>query len=74
MEYMRLEGVLGGAVSRLINKGIAEKFGYRPNISLDEFKLYTDTKADNHQGMVKANLSVTMSEEDFNRLMEEVTK
>lgn len=72
MEYMRLEGVLGGAVSKLINKGIAEKFGYKPGISIDDFKLYTDTK--DNQEVVKVNLFASMTQEDFNRLIEEVTK
>ena len=74
MEYMRLEGVLGGAVSKLINKGIAEKLGYRPGINIDEFKLYTDTKDNGNQEIVKANLTVTMTQEDFNKLIEEATK
>lgn len=69
MEYMRLEGVLGGAVSRLINKGIAAKVGYKPNVQLNEFKLYTDDS-----DTIIANLTVKMSQEDFNRLIEEVTK
>jgi hypothetical protein len=69
MEYMRLEGVLGGAVSRLINKGIAAKVGYKPNVQLNEFKLYTDDS-----DTIIANLTVKMSQEDFNRLIEEATK
>lgn len=69
MEYMRLEGVLGGAVSRLINKGIAAKVGYKPNVQLNEFKLYTDDS-----NTIIANLTVKMSQEDFNRLIEEATK
>ena len=39
MEYMRIEGFLGGAISKLINKGIESKFGYKPDISLDQFHL-----------------------------------
>ena len=69
MEYMRLEGVVGGAVSRLINKGIAAKVGYKPNVQLNEFKLYTDDS-----DTIIANLTVKMSQEDFNRLIEEATK
>lgn len=69
MEYMRLEGVLGGAVSRLINKGIAAKVGYKPNVQLNEFRLYTDDS-----DTIIANLTVKMSQEDFNRLIEEATK
>lgn len=69
MEYMRLEGFLGNAVSKLINKGIENKFGYKPDISLDQFKLYTE-----EEDTVKVNLSVTMKQSDFDQLMEVMTE
>lgn len=70
MEYMRIEGFLGGAISKLINKGIAEKVGYRPDLELRAFTLYTDD--DNNY--IKADLSVRMTQNDFNKLIEEATK
>lgn len=69
MEYMRLEGFLGKAVSKLINKGVESKFGYKPNIQLNNFKLFTDDEE-----MVVVNMSVAMKQSDFERLFEEVTK
>ncbi len=71
MEYMRLEGVLGEAVSKLINKGIAEKFGYKPNVNLDNFIL----RAPGSDGdSVEVSMNLSMSQSDFNKLIEEVTK
>lgn len=74
MEYMRLEGVLGGAVSKLINKAIAEKFGYRPNIMLERFTLETGEHVTTKEGMVLVKMEVAMREEDFNKIIEEATK
>lgn len=70
MEYMRIEGFLGGAISKLINKGIEQKVGYRPDISLQGLKLETDDSEDN----IRLNASIIMSQDDFNKLLEEVTK
>ena len=68
MEYMRIEGFLGGAISKLINKGIESKFGYKPDILLDQFHLKTEDE------LVTANLTVTMKQSDFEKLFEEATK
>ena len=84
MEYMRLEGFLGGAVSKIINKVIAEKIGYKykPNITLESFNLRTVDKVEINMGddsesvsedIVIVDLSVTMRQSDFNKLIEEVT-
>ena len=70
MEYMRIEGFLGGAISKLINKGIETKVGYKSDLELKSLKLYTDDDND----YVQADLSVRMSQEDFNKLIEEATK
>ena len=69
MEYMRIEGFLGGAISKLINKGIESKFGYRPDISLDQFHLKTS-----EEEMIEVNMTVKMTQSDFNKLFEEATK
>lgn len=78
MEYMRIEGVLGGAISALINKTIETKLGFRPTISIDEFNLKTDRCTGNegviNEELVILNLSACMSREDFNRLIEEATR
>jgi hypothetical protein len=68
MEYMKLEGFLGRSISKLINKGIAAKLGYNPNINLNAFNLKTD---DNGNVIVSTTLS--LSQKDFERIFEEVT-
>lgn len=70
MEYMKIEGFLGGAVSKLINKGIESKFGYKPDIELRGFKLYADDDND----YIQIDTSIRVSREDFNKLIEEATK
>lgn len=70
MEYMKIEGFLGGAISKLINKGIESKLGYRPEISLSSLNLKTVDEKETIQLDVRLN----MSQSDFNKLMEEVTK
>ena len=68
-EYMKLDGFLGRSISKLINKGIAAKLGYNPNINLNAFNLKTD---DN--GTVTLTTSLSMSQTDFEKIFEEVTK
>ena len=70
MEYMKIEGFLGGAISKLINKGIESKLGYRPEISLSSLNLKTVDEKETIQLDVRLNIS----KNDFNKLMEEVTK
>ena len=74
MEYMKIEGFLGGAISKLINKGIESKFGYKPDISLKNFNLKTDVNQNTHEEIMVVDLSVYMTKEDFNKLIEEATK
>lgn len=83
MEYMKLNGFLGGAVSKLINKGIEAKFGYKPSIDIDSLNLRTIEKMELDMNTDKVirdgdrivlDLSVSMSQKDFDKLMEEVTK
>lgn len=70
MEYMKIEGFLGGAVSKLINKGIESKVGYKSDIELRGFKLYADDDDD----YIQIETSIRVSREDFNKLIEEATK
>jgi len=70
MEYMKIEGFLGGAVSKLINKGIESKVGYKSDIELRGFKLYADDDDD----YIQIDASIRVSREDFNKLIEEATK
>lgn len=77
MEYMRLDGFLGGAVSKLINKAIENKLGYRPGFNVESFNLSTKdlpTNTNSLEERVVVDLRVSMTKEGFNKLMEEVTK
>lgn len=86
MEYMRLDGFLGGAVSKLINKAIENKLGYRPGFNVESFNLSTTekvaidmskdlaTNTNLFEDRVVVDLRVSMTKEDFDKLMEEVTK
>lgn len=75
MEYMKIEGFLGGAVSKLINKGIESKFGYKPNIFLNKFHLETTINPNDRDDVyVTVNTAITMKQSDFEKLFEEVTK
>jgi hypothetical protein len=68
MEFMKLEGFLGRTIGKLVNKGIAAKFGYNPNIELKNLNLVTDNDE------VILTTTMTMSQKDFERFFEEVTK
>ena len=68
MEFMRLEGFLGRTIGKLVNKGIETKFGYNPNIELKNLNLVIDNDE------VILTTTMTMSQKDFERFFEEVTK
>lgn len=83
MEYMRIEGFLGNAISKMINKGIENKFGYKPGISVDHLGLKTidkhevdlSTDTEKTEGdLVVLDIKVSMTQADFNKLIEEATK
>ena len=68
MEYMRIEGFLGKAVSKLINKGIESKIGFKPGIELKNLNFSTT-----EDEQVEVKLTATMSKMAFDRMIEEVT-
>lgn len=70
MEYMRIEGFLGNAISKMINKGIENKFGYKPYINLSSLNLKTVDEGDS----IQLELKINMTQADFNKLIEEATK
>ena len=83
MEYMRIEGFLGGAISKLINKGIESKFGYRPDISIDNLSLRTKetttinmktNESTTEEDGIVVDLRLSMTQADFDKLIEEATK
>lgn len=73
MEYVKIEGFLGKAISRFINKLIESKVGYKPNIMVNKFNLQTDIKPENRDELVVVNMTVTMKQSDFEKLIEEAT-
>lgn len=70
MEYVNIDGLIGGAVSKMINKGLAKTLGFKPNLNLDRLIFQTDDTRD----LVEVKFTATMSRKDFERLIEEVTK
>lgn len=74
MEYMRIEGFIGKAVSKLINKAVEQKVGFRPGIELESLT-FKDAHAPNRdEELVAVNLTATMTRASFEKLIEEVTK
>jgi hypothetical protein len=69
MEYMRIEGFLGKAFSKLINKAVENKVGFKPEIDLSNMSLRT-TDAEK----VELNVTVSITKEAFEKLIEEATK
>ena len=70
MEYVNIDGLIGGAVSKMINKGLAKTLGFKPNLNLDRLIFQTDDARE----LVEVKFTATMSRKDFERLIEEVTK
>ena len=70
MEYMKIEGFLGAAVSQVVNKAVENKTGTRPDIQLKELKM---TAADDDE-FVEVSLRVNMPKDKFQKLLMEVTK
>lgn len=70
MEYMRLGGFLGKAVSKLINKGIESKIGIKPNLEIMDFNLRTNEDEDE----VRVTIEAAMTRQAFEKLIEEATK
>lgn len=73
MEFMKIEGLLGGAISSLVNKGIENKFGYRPSICLNNLNLKTGALRSEDDTVI-LDMQVSMSREDFEKLITEITK
>ena len=69
MEYMKLNGFLGRAVSKLINKGIESKVGFKPHLEILNMSMST-TEEDE----VRVTLEAVMTRTAFERVIEEATK
>lgn len=70
MEYMKLNGFLGRAVSKLINKGIEAKVGFKPNLEILDMSMSTNEEEDE----VRVTLEAVMTRTAFEKLIEEATK
>lgn len=70
MEYMRLDGFLGAAVSKLVNKAVEAKVGFKPGINIEGMEVV----GDDTQNKVLVRAELSMSQEQFNKFIEEVTK
>ena len=68
MEGMIIKEYLGGVVSKFLNKFIERRVGYKPKVSLNSFDFVVE------EDTVQVDLKVTMTKEDFDKLIEEVTK
>lgn len=74
MEYMRIEGFIGKAVSKLINKAVESKVGFKPGIELESLTFKDAHAPKTDEELVAVYLTATMSREAFEKLIEEVTK
>lgn len=70
MEYMKINGFLGRAVSKLINKGIESKVGFKPNLEILDMSMSTNEEEDE----VRVTLEAVMTRKAFERVIEEATK
>lgn len=70
MEYMRLNGFLGRAVSKLINKGIEAKVGFKPHLEILDMSMSTNEEEDE----VRVTLEAVMTRTAFEKVIEEATK
>ena len=71
MEYMNITGFLGGIVSKFINKAILSKVGVSPNIQIHDMSL---RPVGSSEEVIQVQLTATMRREEFERLIEEVTR
>lgn len=70
MEFMKINGFLARAVSKLINKGVETKLGFKPNLEILNLGMSTGEDDD----VVKVSLEAVMTRTAFEKLIMEVTK
>ena len=73
MDYMKLDGFMGGVISRFINKAIENKFGESPCIRISELNV-RETSGRTQGDTIEVNATLRMSKDDFQMFVEEVTK
>ena len=74
MDYMKFDGFMGGAVSRLINKAIENKLGTSPSIRISELNVKEAMNNRSENGSVEVNLRFSIDKDDFEMFIEDITK
>lgn len=70
MEFMKIDGFLARAASKLINKGVEAKIGFKPNLEILNLGMSTGEDEDE----IKVSLEAVMTKTAFEKLISEVTK
>ena len=73
MEYMRINGFLGTAFSKLINKAVEKQIGMKPDLKISELELKTISTI-KEDDVVQVNLVAEMTKESLEKLIEAVTE
>ena len=74
MEFMRIGGIFGPAISRFINKTVKNKTGVDPDIRINEMSVSQTEEIKGGSGRVEVIFKATMSEDELQALLMEVTK
>ena len=68
MEFMKLNGFLSKQVSKLLNKALKKKFGFDPDICVNNLNLQEQN------GLMTVEIKLCITTQDFDKVIEEVTK
>jgi len=74
MDYMKFDGFMGGAVSRLINKAIENKLGSSPSIRISELNVKEAPNGHRPNGDMEVSLKFSIDKDDFELFIEDITK
>lgn len=74
MEFMRINNVFGPAISRFINKIVRSKIGVDPDIRIKEMSISQTPTPEGGENRVEVIFKATMSEDELQALLMEVTK
>lgn len=68
MEFMKLNGFLSKQVSKLLNKVLKKHLGFDPDICVNNLNLQEQN------GLMILEIKLCISTQDFDKVIEEVTK
>lgn len=74
MEFMRIGGIFGPAISRFINKTVRNKIGVDPDIKIHEISVSQTPTPEGEENRVEVIFKATISEDELQALLMEVTK